>query len=429
MDAQSPSPAVTLAGKTSYMATILIKHIRTLVQASHTPVGVVAGARMGELPVIDDAFLLIENERIAGFGPMSEAPERADTQIDASGRMVFPCWCDSHTHLVFAGSRETEFVDRIRGLSYEEIAHRGGGILNSARRLNDTPEEALLEQALARLQEVQRFGTGAIEIKSGYGLSVEGELKMLRVIRELKKHTKMAVKATFLGAHALPPAYRENREGYLRLIEEEMLPKIADEGLADYLDVFCEKNFFSPQETERLILAGQRFGLKAKIHTNQFNCLGGIETSVRHGAISVDHLEVLTDVEIECLLSGNTMPTLLPGAPFFLNDHYPPARRMIEAGLPVALATDYNPGSSPSGKMAFVLTLACVKMRMTPEEAINAATINGAAAMELQHTYGSIEVGKAANFFITKPIPSVAYLPYAFGSDLIEQVFVGGVKC
>jgi len=429
MDAQSPSPAVTLAGKTSYMATILIKHIRTLVQASHTPVGVVAGARMGELPVIDDAFLLIENERIAGFGPMSEAPERADTQIDASGRMVFPCWCDSHTHLVFAGSRETEFVDRIRGLSYEEIAHRGGGILNSARRLNDTPEEALLEQALARLQEVQRFGTGAIEIKSGYGLSVEGELKMLRVIRELKKHTKMAVKATFLGAHALPPAYRENREGYLRLIEEEMLPKIADEGLADYLDVFCEKNFFSPQETERLILAGQRFGLKAKIHTNQFNCLGGIETSVRHGAISVDHLEVLTDVEIECLLSGNTMPTLLPGAPFFLNDHYPPARRMIEAGLPVALATDYNPGSSPSGKMAFVLTLACVKMRMTPEEAINAATINGAAAMELQHTHGSIEVGKAANFFITKPIPSVAYLPYAFGSDLIEQVFVGGVKC
>ncbi len=429
MDAQSPSPAVTLAGKTSYMATILIKHIRTLVQASHTPVGVVAGARMGELPVIDDAFLLIENERIAGFGPMSEAPERADTQIDASGRMVFPCWCDSHTHLVFAGSRETEFVDRIRGLSYEEIARRGGGILNSARRLNDTPEEALLEQALARLQEVQRFGTGAIEIKSGYGLSVEGELKMLRVIRELKKHTKMAVKATFLGAHALPPAYRENREGYLRLIEEEMLPKIADEGLADYLDVFCEKNFFSPQETERLILAGQRFGLKAKIHTNQFNCLGGIETSVRHGAISVDHLEVLTDVEIECLLSGNTMPTLLPGAPFFLNDHYPPARRMIEAGLPVALATDYNPGSSPSGKMAFVLTLACVKMRMTPEEAINAATINGAAAMELQHTHGSIEVGKAANFFITKPIPSIAYLPYAFGSDLIEQVFVGGVKC
>lgn len=384
---------------------------------------------MGELPVIDDAFLLIEKERIAGFGPMSGAPERADTLIDASGRMVFPSWCDSHTHLVFAGSRETEFVDRIRGLSYEEIARRGGGILNSARRLNDTPEEVLLEQALARLQEVQGYGTGAIEIKSGYGLSVEGELKMLRVIRELKKHTKMAIKATFLGAHALPPVYRENREGYLRLIEEEMLPKIADEGLADYIDVFCEKNFFTPQETERLILAGQRFGLKAKIHTNQFNCLGGIETSVRHGAISVDHLEVLTDAEIECLLSGNTMPTLLPGAPFFLNDHYPPARRMIEAGLPVALATDYNPGSSPSGKMAFVLTLACVKMRMTPEEAINAATINGAAAMELQHTHGSIEIGKAANFFITKPIPSLAYLPYAFGSDLIEQVFVGGVRC
>jgi len=231
-----------------------------------------------------------------------------------------------------------------------------------------------------------------------------------------------------LGAHALPPAYRENREGYLRLIEEEMLPQIAGEGLADYLDVFCEKNFFSPEETERLILAGQRFGLKAKIHTNQFNCLGGIETSVRHGAVSVDHLEVLNDAEIECLLAGNTMPTLLPGAPFFLNDHYPPARRMIEAGLPVALATDYNPGSSPSGKMAFVLTLACVKMRMTPEEAINAATINGAAAMELALTHGSIERGKAANFFITKPVPSLAYLPYAFGSDLIEQVYIGGVK-
>ena len=411
------------------MATILIQHIQTLVQASKMPLGVVAGARMGELPVIDNAFLLIENDRIAGFGPMSEAPDRADALIDASGRLVFPSWCDSHTHLVFAGSRETEFVDRIRGLSYEEIARRGGGILNSARRLNDTPEAVLLEQALARLQEVQRYGTGAIEIKSGYGLSVEGELKMLRVIRALKNHSKMAIKATFLGAHALPPAYRENREGYLRLIEEEMLPQIAGEGLADYLDVFCEKNFFSPEETERLILAGLRFGLKAKIHTNQFNCLGGIETSVRHGAVSVDHLEVLTDTEIECLLAGNTMPTLLPGAPFFLNDHYPPARRMIEAGLPVALATDYNPGSSPSGKMAFVLTLACVKMRMTPEEAVNAATINGAAAMELEHTHGSIEQGKAANFFITKPMPSLAYLPYAFGSDLIEQVFVGGVKC
>jgi len=411
------------------MATTLINNIRTLVQASQTPLGVAAGARMAELPVMDNAFLIIENDRIGGFGPMSEAPERADTEIDASGRMVFPCWCDSHTHLVFAGSRETEFVDRIKGLSYEEIARRGGGILNSARRLNETPEEVLLEQALARLKEVQGFGTGAIEIKSGYGLSVDGELKMLRVIRELKKHTKMAIKATFLGAHALPPGYRENREGYLRLIEDEMLPKIAAEGLADYIDVFCEKNFFSPEETERLMLAGMRFGLKAKIHTNQFNCLGGIEISVRHGAVSVDHLEVLNDAEIECLLSGNTMPTLLPGAPFFLNDHYPPARRMIEAGLPVALATDYNPGSSPSGKMAFAITLACVKMRMTPEEAINAATINGAAAMELQPTHGSIEQGKAANFFITKPMPSLAYLPYAFGSDMIEQVYVGGVRC
>lgn len=408
------------------MSTLLIQHIHTLVQASTSPIGVVAGARMNELPCLHDAFLLIENERISDFGPMAHAPERADEIINASGKMVFPCWCDSHTHLVFAGSRESEFVDRIRGLSYEEIAKRGGGILNSARRLNETPEADLIEQALLRLQEVQRYGTGAIEIKSGYGLSVEGELKMLRVIRELKNRSDVSIKATFLGAHALPLAYRENREGYLQLIEKEMLPQIAGEGLADYIDVFCEKNFFSPEETERLILAGLKYGLKAKIHTNQFNCIGGIETSVKHGAISVDHLEVLTDAEIECLLAGKTMPTLLPGAPFFLNDHYPPARRMIEAGLPVALATDYNPGSSPSGKMSLAITLACVKMRMTPEEAINAATINGAAAMELEHSHGSIEKGKLANVFLTKPIPSIAYLPYAFGSDVIEQVFVKG---
>ncbi len=411
------------------MSTTLIKNIGTLVQVSRTPRGIVSGAEMGKLPCIEDAFLLIDQDRIAAFGKMDEAPHRADLVIDATGRMVFPCWCDSHTHLVFAGSREAEFVDRIRGLSYEEIAKRGGGILNSARRLNETPEAVLLEQALERLKEVQRFGTGAIEIKSGYGLSVAGELKMLRVIRALKEHSDMAIKATFLGAHALPPAYRENREGYLQLIETEMLPRIAEEGLADYIDVFCEKNFFNPEETERLILAGMRFGLKAKIHTNQFNSMGGIETSVRYGAVSVDHLEVLTDAEIECLQTGKTIPALLPGAPFFLNDHYPPARRIIDAGLPVALATDYNPGSSPSGKMAFVITLACVKMRMTPEEAINAATINGAAAMELEHSHGSIEPGKTANFFITKPIPSISYLPYSFGSDVVDQVFIGGVRC
>lgn len=404
----------------------LFRNIKTLVQTETTPRSVVKGTAMAHLPTIENAFLLIEKDKIHSFGAMADCPTNADEIIDVKDRMIFPCWCDSHTHLVFAKTREEEFVDRIKGLTYEEIAKKGGGILNSARRLRETPEEILLEQAYERLLEIQQYGTGAVEIKSGYGLSVESELKMLRVIRRLRERSNMTIKATFLGAHALPLEFKENRQGYIDLIINEMLPQIAAEGLADYLDVFCEKNFFTVVETERLIEAGLKFGLKPKIHTNQFNSLGGIEVCVKHRAVSVDHLEVLTEEEIEVLLTGDTMPTLLPTAPFFLRDHYPPARRMIDAGLPVALATDFNPGTSPSGRMPFVLSLACIQLKMTPEEAIHAATINGARAMELEQTHGSIAVGKIANFFITKPIPSIAYLPYAFGSDVIKQVYIQG---
>ena len=408
------------------MNKVLITNIKRLVQVDNKETRFRKGAEMQVLPQLENAFVLIEGERIHSYGPMSDCPPFTGTQVDATGRFVLPCWCDSHTHLVFAASREKEFVDRINGLSYEEIAKRGGGILNSARRLQETPEEVLLEQAYQRLQEVRGFGTGAIEIKSGYGLTLDAELKMLRVIRRLKELSPMPIKATFLGAHALPLKYRANREAYLDLILEKMLPQIAEEGLADYIDVFCEKGFFTVAETEQLILAGQRYGLKAKIHTNQFNCLGGIQVSVKHGAVSVDHLEVVNEEEIATLQEGDTIPTLLPSAPFFINDHYPPARKLIDAGLPIALATDYNPGSTPSGRMPFVLSLACIKLRMTPEEAINAATINGARAMEMEEECGSIAAGKLANLIITKPIPSLAYIPYAFGSDLIEQVLIKG---
>lgn len=407
------------------MASILIKNIKKLVQAEESR-QIVKGKAMAHLPAIDNAWLLIEGKTISGFGKMDTCPDTAETVIHADGKMVFPSWCDSHTHLVFAGSRETEFVDRIKGLTYEEIAARGGGILNSAERLQQTSEDQLYEQSQLRLEEVKNFGTGAIEIKSGYGLTLEAELKMLRVIRRLRENSPLTIKATFLGAHALPKAYKQNREAYIRLVIDEMLPQIAGEGLADYIDVFCEKVAFTPDETGRIIQAGARYGLKAKIHTNQFNSMGGIEASVRNGAISVDHLEVVNDAEIDCLLGAETMPVLLPSAPFFLNDHYPPARKIIDAGLPIALATDYNPGSTPSGKMSFVLSLACIKMKMTPEEAINAATINGAAAMELQATHGSIGKEKVANLFITKLIPSIAYIPYAFGGDHIEQVILNG---
>ena len=404
---------------------ILVTNIKQLVQVEATPrTTPVPGSQLGHLPTLVNAFLLVENGRFKDFGGMESCPDRADEIIDATGRMVFPCWVDSHTHLVFAKSREAEWVDRIKGLSYEEISNKGGGILNSARRLQETSEDILFEQAWERLEEVKSYGTGAIEIKSGYGLTLESELKMLRVVRRLKEKSRMGIKATFLGAHSVPMSFRNhNRQGYIGLIINEMLPQIAAEGLADYIDVFCEKVAFSVAEMEQVLEAGAKYGLKPKVHVNQFYCLGGIAAAVKHGAVSVDHLEVVNDEDLAALQGSNTIPTLLPSAPFFLNDHIPPARKLIAADLPVALATDFNPGTTPSGRMPFVLSLACIQMRMLPEEAINAATLNGAFALEWADTYGSIARGKRASFFITKPMPSVAFLPYAFGSDLVDRVF------
>ena len=412
--------------KTDLMPSLLIRNIKTLVQAEVNPRKVVKGADMAIVPTIHDAYLLMENGRITGFGAMDTCPERADEVMDATGRMVFPSWCDSHTHLVFATSREEEFVDRIRGLSYEEIARRGGGILNSARRLQETSEDDLYHSALERLYEVIGYGTGAIEIKSGYGLTTESELKMLRVIRRLKEVSPIPIKATFLGAHAMPVEFKENRERYIDLIINEMLPKVAEEKLAEYCDVFCDRGFYTVEETDRILKAAAGYGLKAKIHANELDYSGGVQTGVANGAVSVDHLEYTGDAEIEALLGGDTMPTLLPGCAFFLGIPFGPARKMIDAGLPVVLATDYNPGSAPSGNMPFVVALGCIKMGMLPEEAINAATINGARAMELEADYGSIAVGKVANVFITKPIPSLAYFPYAFGKNLVESVVLQG---
>ncbi|NTS41285.1 imidazolonepropionase [Flavisolibacter sp. BT320] len=409
--------------------TTLFTNIRQLVGCRDTwPM--LRGADLAKLPIIENAFLVIENGHIASFGPMAELTFKKEdfTQhTDAKGKIVLPAWCDSHTHLVFSGSREEEFVDKIRGLSYADIAAKGGGILNSARKLNETSEEELYQQSLKRLQEVINLGTGAIEIKSGYGLTVEGELKMLRVIRRLKNAVKIPVKATFLGAHAIPAPYKENREGYLELLVNEMLPRIAKEGLADYLDVFCEKGFFTPDETERLCRAGKEYGLKPKLHVNQLNSIGGIEAGIRQGAISLDHLETMTPEDIKALAAAPaTVATLLPSAAFFLRMPYQPARNLIDAGCTVALASDYNPGSSPSGNMNFVVALSCIQMRMLPEEAINAATLNGAHAMEVADSVGSISVGKLGNLILTKPIPSLAYLPYAFGHNQIEKVMMYG---
>ena len=405
----------------------LISNIQQLLQTESTNKARKQGLEMQQLPMLENAYVLVENDSILDYGKMGDLKEQqVDKNIDASGAFVLPTWCDSHTHLVFAATREGEFIDKIQGCSYEEIARKGGGILNSARKLQDTPEEVLLASAYERLQDVRSYGTGAIEIKSGYGLTLAAELKMLRVIRQLKTMTKIPIKASFLGAHALPLAYKNNRAGYIDLIINKMLPQIAEEGLADYIDVFCEKVAFSVKETEQLMEAGARYGLKPKIHTNQFNCMGGIQASVAHQAVSVDHLEVINDAEIDCLLQSDTMATLLPSAPFFINDHYPQARKMIDAGLGVALATDYNPGSTPSGNMPFVLSLACIKMKMLPEEALNAATINGAYAMELSDSLGSISLGKKANLIITKPMQSIAYMPYAFGTNWVEKVMIAG---
>lgn len=410
--------------------TTLITHIKLLagIHAGHEPL---RGKDLAILPSIEDAFLLIEDGAIAAFGHMHElelaVPQLPQTVIDASGRIIIPAWCDSHTHLVFARSREDEFIDKIRGMSYAEIAAKGGGILNSARRLQETSEDELFRLAWIRLQEAASMGTGAIEIKSGYGLTVASELKMLRVIRKLREKSPVSIKSSFLAAHAYPEAFRDDHEGYIRQIIDEMLPVIAAEKLADYVDVFCEKGFFSVDEMERICRAAAGYGLKPKLHVNQLNSIGGIEAAVNLGAVSVDHLETMTDEDIRILSGSSTIGTLLPTAAFFLRMPYQPARQLIDAGTAIALATDYNPGSSPSVNMNFALSLSCIQMKMLPEEAINAATINGACAMELSRELGSIAVGKRANLIMTRPVPSLAYLPYAFGSNHIEKVMLDGV--
>jgi len=407
--------------------TTLITNIKELLQVRETPIAKVSGKEMAILPTIKNAFLLLENDVIAAFGTMQNCPKiNADTAIDASGKIVLPTWCDSHTHIVYAGNREQEFVDRINGLSYEEIANRGGGILNSAKRLNETSEEAIYNQSKTRLEEVMQLGTGAVEIKSGYGLSVEGELKMLRVIKKLAENYPIKIKSTFLGAHAFPTEFKENHSAYIDVIINEMLPKIAAENLADYIDAFLETGYFSVEETERIMEAGKKYGLKAKIHVNQFTAINGIAACVKHNALTVDHLEIVTDEDIEALKNSDTMAVALPSCSYFISIPYTPARKMIDAGLPLALASDFNPGTTPSGNMNFVVATACIKMKITPEEAINAATINGAYAMGISQTHGSITVGKKANVIITKPINSYYQLPYAFGSNLIDQVIIEG---
>jgi imidazolonepropionase len=413
------------------MSRILIKNIKELIQVEDTPRIKVSGKDMAVLPTIKNAWLAIEDDLIVDFGAMADFPEITDWVgleiMDIDGQMVIPAFCDSHTHIVFAASREAEFVDRINGLTYEEIAKKGGGILNSAKKLADKSEDELYEAALLRLKEIKSTGTGAVEIKSGYGLSVETELKMLRVIKRLKEQSDLTIKATFLGAHAIPMAFKENRTVYIDLIINEMIPLIESENLADYIDVFCETNYYTPEETNRILRAGIEAGLTPKIHVNQFTSIGGIQVGIANKALSVDHLEVMTEKDIEDLSQSAVMPTVLPSCSFFLNIPYAPARRLIDNGLPLCLATDYNPGSTPSGNMPFVLSLACINMKLTPEEAINAATINGAYAMDLAQTHGSIAVGKKANLIITKKIPSYAYIPYAFGNNSIEVVILNGV--
>jgi imidazolonepropionase len=409
---------------------IVIKNIAELIQTESTPKKWVAGADMKNISTIKDAFVEIENGIITGFGSMdnwSGIDNWSNTEIiDAEGGMIFPTFCDSHTHLVFAASREEEFVDRIKGLSYQEIAKKGGGILNSAEKLQNTTEDELFESALARLKEVIKMGTGAIEIKSGYGLTLESELKILRVIKRLKEASDVTIKATFLGAHALPKEFKDNKDGYMDLVIDEMLPKIAKENLADYVDIFCEKGYFTLEDTKRLLEAANKFGIKAKTHVNQFNTIGGVKASVDLGALSVDHLEEMNPEDFDVLLGSNCMPTILPSCSFFLGIPYSPARKMIDKGLPIALASDFNPGSSPSGNMNFVASLGCIKLKMTPEEVINASTINSAYAMGVEKELGSIAIGKKANLFITKPISSYAYLAYSFGENIIEKVILNG---
>lgn len=411
---------------------ILIKNIRQLAMVYDDAPRKLSGKDMNAVPVLDDAWLAIENGIIADYGIMTEFPGITDWNeleiIDANEGMVLPAFVDSHTHLVYAGSREGEFVDRINGLSYEEIAARGGGILNSAAKLRATSEDDLYAQAAVRLQEVMRLGTGAIEIKSGYGLDLESELKMLRVIRRLKENFTINIKSTFLGAHAVPLEFKDNKPEYIKYLIEVILPAVAQENLADYCDVFCERNYFTEEETVQILEAAQRLGVKPRVHANQLSASGGVQAGVRVNALSVDHLEFVGDEEISALKNSNTMPTLLPGAAFFLSLPWPPARKMIDAGLPVAIASDFNPGSSPSGNMMQMMSMACIAQKMTPNEVLNATTINTAYAIELSETHGTITRGKVASVIITKAVPSLAYLPYYFGSNLIETVIINGSK-
>jgi len=406
--------------------TTLFINIKELIQVREISIKKVSGAEMTILPTIKNAYLFIKDDRIIDFGSMENLSASADKIIDCTDKMILPTWCDSHTHIVYAGNREQEFIDRIKGLSYEEIANNGGGILNSAKKLQETSELELFEQSAIRLEEVMQLGTGAVEIKSGYGLTLEAELKMLRVIKKLKENYNFPIKATFLGAHAFPSEYKNNKEGYINLIIDKMLPKITQENLADFIDVFCEKGYFSVEDTDRILYAGRKYGLLPKVHVNQFTTIGGVEVCVKHKALSVDHLEVVNDDDIKALISSETMPVALPSCSYFLSIPYTPSRKLIDNGLPLALASDFNPGSTPSGNMNFVIATACIKMNMTPEEAINAATLNGAYAMNLSDMVGSITKGKKANFIITKKIPSYGFIPYSFGSNLIDTVFING---
>ncbi|CAI8168208.1 MAG: Imidazolonepropionase [Polaribacter sp. SA4-10] len=407
--------------------TKLFINIKELIQVRDVTIKKVSGKEMNNLPTIKNAFLLIDNELIKSFGTMEELQDfDVDQTIDCTDKMILPSWCDSHTHIVYAGNREQEFIDRINGLSYEEIAENGGGILNSAKKLQETSEDDLYKQSLKRVKEVINLGTGALEIKSGYGLTIDSELKMLRVINRLKKNLPIPIRATFLGAHAIPNEFKKDKDGYLDLIINQMLPRISEDRLADFIDVFCEIGYFNLKDTQRILAAGKKYGLISKVHVNQFNSIGGVKVSVNNDALTVDHLEVLTDDDLKSLKNSKTMPVALPTCSYFLSIPYTPARKIIDSDLPLAIATDYNPGSSPSGNMNFVVATACIKMKMTPEEAINAATINGAFAMNLSNEVGSISIGKLANFFITKEIPSYGFIPYNFGDNVIDTIYLNG---
>lgn len=409
----------------------MLENIKELIQVEDSPVFFRAGKDMAKINTIENAFLIIRDEIIEEFGAMSQlkdvyVDDDLLVEIDCSGRLVYPSFCDSHTHIVYPGSREKEFVDKIKGLSYQEIAQRGGGILNSAKLLHDTPAEELYNSAMQRITEIMKLGTGAIEIKSGYGLNTEDELKMLRVISWIKETAPVCVRANFLGAHAIPLAYRGNVSKYVDIVINEMIPQVAAEELADFIDVFCDKGFFTVEDTERILMAGIKHGLRPKIHANELGHTGGVQVGVKYNALSVDHLEFIGKEEIEALRNSDTMPTVLPGAAFFLGMKLSPVREMIEAGLPVALASDYNPGSSPSGNMSFISSLGCIKYKMLPEEVVNATTINTAYAMGVSDQLGSIARGKIANLFITSEMPGIEYLPYSFGSNLIETVILNG---